>query len=327
MNTTLNAALHIDYAPPSALNMLLADRCVLAVFGFGANAPHNEDPRYVHVHLEPYGEAPLEVWCSNTPVDAGRHDGIRWASNGQLQFGLIELEEEAQPIDVCAERLYTQLRNFVAASSTPHFLKIWNYMDGITVGIGDDERYRTFNIGRARALNGIEALQLPAATAIGHCSKHRILQVYWLTSAIPGTPLENPRQVSAYCYPRRYGPQSPSFARAMLPPLNSTMPLLLSGTAAIVGHQSMHPGDPLAQLDEIFTNFDVLLTEAHVQRREVPAHFNMRTRLKVYVREHIDLPRIAAALQARLGTTIPYVLLHGTICRNDLLVEIEGYTG
>ena len=36
--------------------------------------------------------------------------------------------------------------------------------------------------------------------------------------ALTGTPVENPRQVSAYRYPRQYGPQPPSFARAMLPP-------------------------------------------------------------------------------------------------------------
>ncbi|HHW4681023.1 MAG TPA: chorismate transformation enzyme, FkbO/Hyg5 family [Xylella taiwanensis] len=326
MNTTFTAALHIDYAPTSALGMLLADRCVLAVFGFGADAPHADDPRYVRVPLEPYGEAPLEVWSSNTPADVGRNNEIAWASNGQLQFGAIELEEESQQIEICAERLYTRLTHFVAGSSTPHLLRIWNYLDAITMGTGDHERYRKFNIGRARGLGGLETTQLPAATAIGHSSERRILQVYWLASAMPGTPLENPRQVSAYCYPRSYGPQSPSFARAMLPPRNSAIPLLLSGTASIVGHRSMHPGEPLAQLEEIFKNFNTLLSQAHAQCPEIPAHFDLKTRLKVYVREHMDLPRIAAALQAHLDT-IPHVLLHGTICRNDLLVEIEGYAG
>lgn len=174
MNTAFTAALHVDYAPTSALGMLLADRCVLAVFGFGADAPRADDPRYVRVRLEPYGAAPLEVWSSNTPVDCGRNAEIAWASNGQLQFGVIELEEGAQPIESCAERLYTRLTNFVAGSSTPHLLRIWNYLDAITIGTGDHERYRKFNIGRARGLGSLRPhncpLQQPSVTAANTAS-------------------------------------------------------------------------------------------------------------------------------------------------------------
>lgn len=144
MNATLTTALHIDYVPTATLPTLLADHYVLAVFGFGADAPHAADPRYVRVPLEPYGNASLEVWRSNTPTHVGCKDGIAWASNGQLQFGTIALEENTQPIDICSEQLYTRLTHFVAGSSTPHLLRIWNYVDGITIGTGDNERYRKF---------------------------------------------------------------------------------------------------------------------------------------------------------------------------------------
>src|SRR3546814_7354125 len=78
-------------------------------------------------------------------------------------------------------------------------------------------------------------------------SSSDLVQVYWLAARTPGTPVENPRQVSAYRYPRQYGPQQPSFARAMLPPPGSAMPLLLSGTASVVGHATAHVGELLAQ--------------------------------------------------------------------------------
>src|SRR6185312_12015184 len=58
-------------------------------------------------------------------------------------------------------------------------------------------------------------LPLSAATAIGHHGPEGLLQVYALCAAQPGQALENPRQVSAWKYPRRYGPTAPSFARAM----------------------------------------------------------------------------------------------------------------
>src|SRR3546814_12443298 len=93
--------------------------------------------------------------------------------------------------------------------------------DAITFGDGDAERYREFCVGRARGLGDFDTHALPAATAIGRCDDARVVQVYWLAARTPGMPVENPRQVSAYRYPRQYGPQQPSFARAMLPPPGS----------------------------------------------------------------------------------------------------------
>ena len=109
---------------------------------------------------------------------------------------------------------YANLSVFVRTRGFPHLLRSWNYLDAITEGEGDAERYRRFCVGRAAGLGEVQIGTLPAATAIGRCDGVRTLQVYWLAARRPGTPVENPRQVSAYRYPRQYGPQSPSFARA-----------------------------------------------------------------------------------------------------------------
>ena len=328
------AALNVDYVQATTPDALLtAD--TLAVLGFGNHAPHCDDPRYLRIPLQPYGTAPFERWRSAGPVDFGR-DGdaqtgqIRWASDGQLTFGVIEIDEplgeHPDHSDICgaAERAYTQLVGFVSGSRTPHLLRVWNYLDAITQGDGDAERYRQFCVGRARGLGRFDTIELPAATAIGRCDGLRTLQVYWLSAAQRGTPVENPRQVSAYRYPREYGPQSPSFARAMLPPPGSTMPLLLSGTASVVGHASLHHGELLDQIGETFANFDALLAEARRHQPSLPAGFGSGTRLKVYVRDAADLPLVAQALDARFGTSVPRVLLHASICRRELAVEIDG---
>lgn len=302
----------------------------LAVLGFGVDAPLLDHPRYLRVPLQPHGQAPFEVWHANAPVTHGRHGDIRWSSDGMLLFGAIEIDEGAlatashSGIEQAAASAYAQLTAFVRASHTPHLLRIWNYIDAITLGEGDAERYREFCIGRARGLGDFDAQTLPAATAIGRCDDARVIQVYWLAAHAPGTPVENPRQVSAYRYPRRYGPQSPSFARAMLPPTGSDMPLLLSGTASVVGHASQHEGELLAQLEETFANFDALLGAARVRRPDLPAHFGAGSRLKVYVRDRDDMPLVAAALDQRLGDDVPRVLLHAAICRRELAVEIDG---
>jgi len=322
------------HATPEAV---LGDSDVLAVIAFGANAPHFDDPRYLRVALEPWGDAPLEVWRAGAPVQCGRDGDVAWADDGALLFGAIELDEgdvdptrPASDIETTADRLYRRLGEFLQAHGTPHLLRVWNYLDGITVGEGDLERYRQFCVGRARGLGDVDPNTLPAATAIGQVNPEgapRRLQVYWLASRVPGTPLENPRQISAYRYPRQYGPQPPSFARAMLPPAGSTMPLMLSGTAAIVGHESQHADSVATQLDETLANFDSLIMAARAQWPTLPARFGAHSPLKVYVRDRDELEVVARALDERLPREVPRVVLHAAVCRRELRVEIDGVHG
>jgi chorismate lyase/3-hydroxybenzoate synthase len=194
-------------------------------------------------------------------------------------------------------------------------LRIWNYLHAINEGEGDGERYRRFGIGRARGLaaHGIE--RYPAATAIGH---HRsgLLQVYALCATHPGEALENPRQVSAWRYPREYGPTPPSFARAMKLPGGD---LAISGTAAVVGHASCHDRDLQAQVAETCVNLRALLGAASLP------DFDSASPLKVYLRHAEDAPGVQAALDRHLPADVPRLLVHGDICRRELLVEIDGW--
>ena len=52
------------------------------------------------------------------------------------------------------------------------------------------------------------------------------------------------------------------FARAALVPNGRGAQLLVSGTASIVGHESLHLGDPEAQLEETARNFEALVESA-----------------------------------------------------------------
>lgn len=319
--------LEVEYVHADGPDALLAGDDVLAVLGFGSAAARCSDPRYLRVPLQPYGPAPFEVWRANAPVNSGRDGNIAWSTDGQLLFGAIEIEESRIGIEAAAEKAYSQLVGFLGRSGTPQLLRVWNYLDAITLGQGDGERYREFCVGRARGMGDFDASRLPAATAIGRCDDERVIQIYWLAAREAGTPVENPRQVSAYLYPRQYGRQSPSFARAMLPPPGGHMPLLLSGTASVVGHASQHEGELLAQLEETFINFDALLGAARARAPGLPPQFGGGTRLKVYVRDRADLPLVAQALDQRFGDRVPRLLLHAAICRRELSMEIDGVHG
>lgn len=324
--------LAVELADPATLAAQLARPDTLAVFDFGRPAHEAPaDPRYLRVPLQPLDAPRLEVWRAAGPVVRGLDDGIAHADDGGLQFGAMELVEDAGGILAASERAYAQLEAFRQRSGFPHLLRVWNYLDAITEGDGDGERYRQFCVGRVRGLGAVDAATLPAATAIGTKpglrDGRRVLQVYWLAAREAGTPLENPRQTSAWRYPREYGPQSPSFARAMLPPAPAPLPLLLSGTASIVGHASRHVESLAAQLDETLANLHSLLGAARAQRPALAARFDASSRLKVYVRDAEDADAVARLLDLRLGAEVPRLLLQADVCRRELRVEIEGMHG
>lgn len=335
------AALHVQYVHGD-VETLLADAEVLALIGFGAGAPRtHRDPRYLHVALQPLlAPAPFEVWRGTGPVGSGRDGAIAYAQDGQLLFGALQVDEvdadgtdPAAAIDHAADAAYAQIGAFLTRCGYPHALRIWNYLDAVTEGAGDDERYRRFCIGRARgmAASWAHGAPYPAATAIGRppatpdvAAAPRRLQVYFLAARQSGQALENPRQTSAYRYPRQYGPQPPSFARAMLDP---GLPLLISGTASVVGHASAHGGDVLAQLDETVRNLQALLDTARVALPALPPTLGAGSMLKAYVKDPADAARIAARLRRHLPVAAGVIALHAEICRTDLLIEIDGFHG
>src|SRR5262249_30695489 len=155
------------------------------------------------------------------------------------------------------------------------------------------ERYRRFCRGRADAFEGwhgpLFQSRLCASSAVG--SGGGGVRGWVLPRREPGLPREKPRPVSAHSYPPRSGPRSPSFARATRCPPEVGPWLLLSGTASIVGHRSVHPGDVRRQLDETLRNLAELLPEG-------AAGFQA---LKVYLRHAEDRPLVQAAMQERLG--------------------------
>ncbi len=321
-------ALSAAYVRARDPRSLLGPR-TLAVFGFGSAAPLTlEDPRYLRVPLEPLeaeSQGIYEVWTSSDVVTVWQDGELGGAHGAGLSFGQLQLREARGPADA-AEAAYRLIAQHCARSEHPHLLRVWNYLDAIVEGEGDAERYRQFCVGRAEALHIPEGA-LPAATAIGHRRGDRSLLVYWLSATQPGRPVENPRQLPAYRYPRSYGPRSPSFARAMLAAPSMTLPLMLSGTAAVVGHASLHADSVGAQLRETFHNFESLLSEAGRLAPELAPAFGANALLKVYLRDRDALPETRALLSRLLPDDVPRLILEGDICRRELAIEIDGFHG
>ena len=266
-------------------------------------------------------DAPAELWSTAEPAQHDEDLGFRLAWTDDVLFGAAELDGD--DLEDSARRVYRALIEIIETRGYPHLLRVWNVVPRIGApapGGSRLDRYMLFCRGRAATFesaygSGFEA-RLCAGTAVG--SDSGPLSVWFIASPTEGEHRENPRQVEAYRYPKRYGPQPPAFARATLAPVALGTGLFVSGTASVVGSHSMHPGDLEAQVEETLRNIGALIgSDDAPEAEDVPY-------LRVYVRHAGDV----AAIRARLapyacgGTQVTY--LRADICRPELLVEIEG---
>lgn len=302
------------------------DNDVLAAVVFGTEAACADDPRCVRVDLAPLaGSAHAEVWRGNGPVRMGTAGPIRYVENGDCFAGWLSISEDRfGGLVEAAEAAYLGLLALHAESPYHHVWRIWSFITSINEGAGDEERYRQFCLGRARAYAAAPGrppgVAYPAASAVGKTGSNRSLEIYWFAGREPGGAVENPRQVSAYHYPRRYGPAAPSFSRAMRVP----GPLLfVSGTASIVGHESVHAGDLEGQLRETLVNLEAVLRQAATGGRIRSPRLGPGSLVKVYVRPGCDAALVERRLREQLGDQVQLLLLSADICRSELLIEIE----
>jgi chorismate lyase/3-hydroxybenzoate synthase len=299
---------------------------VLTAVVFGAQTPCPADPRCLRIDLEPLGgTAYAEVWRGCGPARVGTSGPIRHVDDGEHFAGWLSLEEHRfGGLLEATEAAYLAILGLHADSPYRHVCRVWNFIDAINEGDGDEERYRQFCLGRARAFaasrGGLPGIDYPAASAVGKQRGARSLQVCWFAMREPGLAIENPRQTSAFHYPRRYGPAAPSFSRAMITPDDT---LYVSGTASIRGHASVHPHDAAAQLDETVTNLEALLRRAMASRRLEAGRLGADSLVKVYLRHAQDASLVERGLRQHFGGDVPLLILAADICRTELLLEIE----
>jgi chorismate lyase/3-hydroxybenzoate synthase len=282
----------------------------------------------VPVALRQLGDPPMvEVWRCQGPIKSGNWDQLRFSQGEQLTMGHIALDlRETGDMRTSSRLAYDILQTYLQQSPHQWPLKIWNYIPGINQGAGDEELYRQFCLGRADAvlIDPGDRPPLPAATAIGSPAEEPALQVYFLAAALPGLDVENPRQVSAWRYPRQYGPRSPLFSRGTILRLNGSQQFLISGTASVVGHQTHHENQVANQLSESLRNVQSLLEEGLRLTGDSYARLDDQSLLKVYIRNPDDLALIRRTLDAEVPPEIPRIYLEGDICRENLLTEIDG---
>jgi chorismate lyase/3-hydroxybenzoate synthase len=266
-----------------------------------------------------------ELWPAAARVERFELSGVAGATDGASMFAAVSVPRiTGDTLEAATFDAYDRLACAARDLGYPHFVRIWNFVPGINDRSTGLERYMSFCKGRSEAFavhSGDAFPQgLPAASAVG-CPGHTLI-VHALAAREPGRPVENPRQVSAYRYPERYGPKSPAFARGTKAPPPWRGALFVSGTASIVGHESVFPGDPAAQARETLTNIETVLDAAGIAGAGAPLGARLDA-LRVYVRSEADLRTLREAVERFVGRVVPAIWLQAEICREELLVEIE----
>jgi chorismate lyase/3-hydroxybenzoate synthase len=232
-----------------------------------------------------------------------------WNVSGDVIFGSIASDDD-RPLDSQARDMYARIIADVRAAGFPYFVRMWNHIGAINAFDDGEERYKLFCAGRHDAF--VDAgyhhdVDLPAASAVG--MQGRGLVTWFLAAREQGRQVENPRQIAAYNYPPQYGRKTPSFSRATV----WGDVVYVSGTSSVVGHETVHAGDVMAQLEETLRNIEIVLAQTGRTLANVLT-------AKTYVRHPSDYEAIAA----RLANVFPANLyLEAEICRADLLLEIE----
>lgn len=318
----LVVALTPNLQPPSAGHRLLV------AFHFGAPGKESRQA-VISPGLVPIDQADrYECWWYEGAVEYRTLGDIAIAQCDD--YAIISLQRDDVPPEHVCKLTYESYMDMLGAIGTTEHLpiaKFWNYFPNINEGDGDGEKYRQFSIGRAEAFEqaGILAGSVPCGTAVGGLADGKF-SIIALTSKHGLLATENPRQVSAYAYPRQYGPRSPRFSRSGCVSARNHKLFVLSGTAAIVGHESAHPYRARLQIDQTLENLahlrHALAARAHVAADLV---LDRASALRVYLREPGDFDEVAPKLIGSLGRGADNVaFLRADICRRELMVEIDG---
>lgn len=293
-----------------------------------------------------HNEVALEIFYKPSFIHSVSYhetDGIRYslmetAKSRILITEGIKSDYSEKSIGVQASDIFTKAAHILKKQKmqTKDIVRQWNYIGHITGVTGGTQHYQTFNDARADfyrdsnwKLNGY-----PAATGIGMSSNNLIVSfiaVCPFDNQVYIQPLNNSLQTAAHAYSEKVlvcstGNEqhaTPKFERAKIIRNDSFGICFISGTAAIRGEQSMNSMDAALQTRQTLENIQYLISDKNLQENGIGGKVSIPSLLRVYVKYGKDMEAVKTEV-GKVWPHIPAVYLEAGICREELLVEIEG---
>jgi enamine deaminase RidA (YjgF/YER057c/UK114 family) len=221
--------------------------------------------------------------------------------------------------------------------SLKNIIRQWNYIENIAIVENVEnapQNYQDFNDVRARYYGQVDFDRgFPAATGIGQDTGGVIVGFVAVSDSdiISIKPIANPGQIDAHRYSDVVLEGSseekctPKFERAKLVTIGPRNYIYVSGTASILGEETVHVGDVEKQTLTTIDNIKRLFTRENQDK--LGLDFDVASiqfsHLRVYVKHKKDIPAVQKVCDAELNCKSS-LFLESDVCREELLVEIEG---
>lgn len=269
----------------------------------------------------------FEHWKTSKEVKSSQQGNIFYCYSGNFLFCVAEIKSDGI-VSARTKETYMSCFTLLKELGYNNIFRMWNFIPDINNQNSEGlEIYRDFCLGRAEAFEEYaktHRIPMPAATGIG--TQGGELVMYLLASnSDKCLHIENPRQIPAFTYPRKHGPKSPSFARATYLDESNGM-IFVSGTASIIGHETIHEDDIVAQCETTLENISLLISQKNCADNDIDAGASLTDldSIKVYVRHAQHIPVVKKICAKHFSSEARVVFLNVDICRSNLLVEIEG---
>ncbi|PCI03265.1 MAG: hypothetical protein COB81_04205 [Flavobacteriaceae bacterium] len=239
------------------------------------------------------------------------------------------INEQSNAVFKTIEGIFS-LENMAISS----IVRQWNYIPDITKMENNFQHYQQFNDARSLFYEKTSwGKGYPAATGIGTKNAPLLIDVIAMEGHKEELPLHNSKQIDAHIYSddvllgikeqslkKR---STPKFERAKLIIENSGASVFVSGTAAIMGEESLALDNAGNQTDITIDHIENLVAKGLSKTyrfRLIPEFESVRA----YVKNLSDYTVVRQVCEKRLPG-VPVVYVEADICRDELLVEIEAF--
>lgn len=272
--------------------------------------------------------------CNSIPyivctTDAGKEV---WA--GGLGSGLYQSDTKQ-----AAEAAFDQMKDILEAEgmSFDNIIRQWNYIGNILEIKNEFQNYQVFNEVRTDYYHKYRTVHgYPSATGIGMKHGGVIIDFCAIKAneAVTVKPINNPNQVNAY----EYGQQvlkglpivgtkvkhPPQFERALLLLCKVKSTLFISGTASILGQDTIGIEDIDKQTRITIENISKLADRKRFDQLVSGEDMEWGTFIlvRVYIKKQVYFAKVKA-ICAELFPETTMVFIESDVCRDNLLVEIE----
>lgn len=208
-------------------------------------------------------------------------------------------------------------------------IRTWIYIGNITKINNDVENYEAINLSRKNYYDGIfnpqKQREYPASTGIGLDNGDLTITALAYKASKPYnsvTSIGNTMQTEAWDYPSSLAKIAPTFSRAFRISTSSGILSLISGTASIIGADTVHENDIESQTNVTIDNIErVVESSIHQISSNFPLNYIIQ--YVCYIKNPEDLDKVRDICNSRLPISANRVFVKADVCRDNLLVEIE----